>query len=187
MISVRRDHLLPLQQQALMVASQIRAKRDHALFSTALGAGLSARAIHWLDIGHVSNDGLAIRTSFEIVATDKRTFTANDNGMVVLPRQLREILAQHVARTRAICPHFVRPMRDKIGADGVRRCETCGHAVDLLQVPLFLSRLRDRLSTRRMRSLFESYREQLRLPEHLHFDSLKATFDAGRVTDLNAA
>ena len=79
-----------------------------------------------------------------------------------------------------------------MGAGGVggyfgARLQQGGHDVAFLNMPLFLSRFRDRLSTRRMRSLFEEYRQAVWLPKHLHFDSLKETFDAAAVTDLEAA
>jgi hypothetical protein len=85
------------------------------------------------------------------------------------------------------CPHSSRPARDAASSEGDQRCASCALAMDFLKVPLFLSRGRTRLSAPRIRSLFAQYRGQLRLPERLNFDSLKATFDAGRVTDLRAA
>jgi integrase len=182
-----RPYLLPLQQQALMTAAEIRSARDRALFTLALGTGLSARAINVLDVAHVTPDGAAIRPRFEIGPCDRRMFAANDNGLVVLPDYVRVALARHLECVKQQCPHFRRPMRATVDAHGSRRCASCGHEMDFLKLPLFLSRFRDRLSTRRMRSLFMDYREALRLPGHLHFDSLKATFDAGRTTDLNAA
>jgi len=173
-----RSHLLPLQQEALLVAGRIRSQRDHALFTLALGAGLAARAIAELDVGHVSRDGVSIREQIETARSDRREFWANHNGRVLLPRPVRQVLAEHLASTRASCPHFSRPMRDVIGPDGVQRCASCRLATDLVKVPLFLSRRHARLSPRRIRSLFADYRGQLRLPERLNFDSLKATFDA---------
>jgi hypothetical protein len=182
-----RSHLLPLQQQGLLAAAKIRSKRDYALFTLALGTGLSARAISYLNVGHVSKDGINIVPELNIGRCDRRTFAANDNGLVILPKYVRLVLARHLRRTKRMCPHFERPMRTVADADGSARCETCGHQIDFMKLPLFLSRFRDRLSTRRMRSLFEEYRKTLWLPGHLHFDSLKETFDAGRVTNLNAA
>ena len=177
------SHLLPLQQEALLVAGRIRSQRDHAIFTLALGAGLAARGIAALDVGHVSRDGVVIRAQIANAGSP----SASDNIHVLLPKHVRQVLADHVATIRDACPHFSRLTRDAAGADGVARCASCRLAVDLMKVPLFHSRRRDRLSAQRIRSLFTDYRGQLRLPERLNFDSLKATFDAGRVTDLRAA
>jgi site-specific recombinase XerC len=182
-----RPYLLPLQQQALMTAAEIRSPRDHALFSLALGAGLSARAINQLDVGQVTRQGASVRSRFEIGPCDRRVFAANDNGEVVLPAYVRLVLARHLEVVKERCHHFSKPMQTLVDAEGRTRCVSCGHEIDFMKLPLFLSRFRDRLSTRRMRSLFMAYRENLRLPGHLHFDSLKATFDAGRTTDFKAA
>jgi hypothetical protein len=184
-----RSHLLPLQQEALLVAGRIRSQRDHALFTLALGAGMAARAIAALDVGHVSRDGVSIRAQIENSPPGRRGRSAGDDAKVhvLLPRHVRPVLADHLASIKASCPHFSRSARDAAGSDGDQRCATCGLATDFLKVPLFLSRGRTRLSAPRIRSLFAQYRGQLRLPERLNFDSLKATFDLGRVTDLRAA
>jgi site-specific recombinase XerC len=182
-----RPYLLPLQQQALMTAAEIRSARDHALFSLALGAGLSASTIHRLDVSHATRDGTAVRGRFEVGPSDRRRLAANDNGLVVLPGYVRAVLARHLEVVKEQCPHFKRSMQTATDAEGVIRCASCGHATDFMKLPLFFSRFRDRLSTRRMRGLFMEYREDLHLPNRLHFDSLKATFDAGRTMELKAA
>jgi integrase len=183
-----RQHLLPVQQQALLATARIRSRRDHLIFMLALGTGLSARAISSLGVRDISKDGTAIEPELTLGPCDRRTYAANDNGVVMLPQYLRVRLARHLRAMKKICRHFeTMPMRTVIDAKGVRRCETCGHVLDLLDMPLFLSRFRERLSTRRMRSLFEEYRQAVWLPKHLHFDSLKKTFDAEKITDLESA
>jgi len=183
-----REHLLPIQQQALLALARIRSERDHLLFSMALGTGLPAKALSSLDVRDVSKDGVNVASELAAGRYDRRTVTANDNGQIKLPRHLQVSIGQHLRAMKQICRHFDgAPMRMAIDGSGMRRCETCGHEADFLDLPLFLSRFRERLSTRRMRSLFEEYRQAVWLPAHLHFDSLKETFDAAVVRGLSAA
>jgi len=168
-----------------MSAAQIRSARDHALFTVALGAGLTASRIKPLSLGHVTRDGSTVRPAIDLSWLPGRLRPANDNGLrVALPPPVRVVLGKYIAGLKAQCAHFDRPMLTKADERGIVRCASCGLAANVLELPLFSSRLRERLSVRRMRSLFAEYRDQVRLPPHFHFDSLKATFEAGHVIDL---
>lgn len=181
----RRRHLLPLQQVTLMTAAEIRSPRDHALFALALGAGMTATRIAPLVVGHITSDGVGIRPGVDLGGNPDRRAAANDNGLHVhLSTAVRAVLARYVASLKAQCLHFERPLLTVVDQRGAERCASCGLEAELLKLPLFLSRLREPLSVRRMRSLFVEYRDDLRLPPHFHFDSLKATFDAGHAIDL---
>ena len=57
-----REHLLPIQQQALLALARIRSERDHLLFSMALGTGLSGKALSSLNVRDISKDGTKVES-----------------------------------------------------------------------------------------------------------------------------
>jgi hypothetical protein len=178
-----RPYLTEGEERALLAASVKASSRDHGLFSLALQTGLAARVLHRLDVAHVSPDGRALREQLALPSGG----AANDNITMPLPDGLRSILMSYLGGIRPECLHLRAPVRTMVDWRGTELCAVCGHRIDFLRSPLFMSRFEDRLSLRRMRSLFASYRQRLGLPSYFHFDTLRETHFARRAKELHAA
>ncbi len=150
----RSPRVLTDGEQALLLretGEHAASYRDHMLFAMALGTGLREHELVGLDVGDVTNNKGAPRVRVEL-RIFKRCTDDPAPQFVIVPNALRHKLRRFLSWKR-------------------ERGESCDRSA-----PLFMSRKRRRLSTRRARALFSSWRNVCELSPKLSFHALRHTF-----------
>lgn len=161
----KRRALTHEEQEALLfhVAPFLRSV---ALYKLALRFGLGARALSRLNIGDISPDGRSLREAIRLGTESLPLFPT------ALGPEVRRTLTRYLA-WRCRCAHHRLPLQTYRDRTGFERCHACHDDVRLLVNPLFIGRLKVRLSGKRMRAEFARHRDELGFDERLVFDSLR--------------
>lgn len=140
------------EQDALLAVTGQTAEtyRDHMIFSIALGTGLRESEIAALDVGDVVNRNGNARRRVEL-RVFKRCTDNPARQEVALNGTLRHKLNRFLAWKKAR-----------------------GESLDT-SAPLFVSRKRNRLSTRRMRAMFRDWQQKAGFERVYHFHCLRHT------------
>lgn len=147
--------LTEVEQAALLkVTDSTDAARDHILFSVALGTGLRESELVALNVGDVTNPRTGRATRRVVLSVYKRSSKGEETGVpqeVMLPdalvRKLNRFLGWKAARGESVEP----------------------------EAPLFISRKRNRLSTRSVRELFVKWQEAAGFEKRHTFHALRHT------------
>jgi hypothetical protein len=154
------------EEQALMLFHVAPYLRSVTLYVLALRFGLGARALSALDIGDVSPDGRSPHEALRLGAGTLPLFPP------ALGTEVSRTLSRYLA-WRCSCAHHRLRLQTYRDRQGTERCHACHDDVRLLANPLFIGRLKVRLSDKRMRAEFARHRDELGLDERLVFDSLR--------------
>ncbi len=122
--------------------------RDHVIVATALATGLRAHELLALDVSDILDSEGRV-TRLVVLRTFKRSSTRPPRQEVVLPEGLRRKLKRYLAWER-------------------RRGEPTEP-----ESPLFLSRKRNRLSTRQLRHLFRTWQGRAGIERPYNFHQLR--------------
>jgi hypothetical protein len=143
----------------------------------ALGAsGLSSAEVGALDIGHVSVDGIGVRSIIIVPNRDGRRPQLEPTRRQAISDDARWLLGCWLEVRRRRCEHQRRLMRTYTDERGVLRCSECREVLDFVAAPLFDSRESDRMSLSAIRHEFQRARDMLGLDPSFHFDSLRETY-----------
>lgn len=139
------------QQRLLQVTGQHRSGfRDHVIFALALGTGLREHEIAALDVGDIVCSAGSVHRQVRL-RVFKRSNPDSELQRVMLSDTLR-------AKLR----HFLG-WKDRHGEDLAP------------EAPLFVSRKRNRLSTRQMRTMFALWQERAGFERRYSFHALRHT------------
>lgn len=166
MSRARKRRALTGEEQALLLFHVAPLIRTTTLYVLALRFGLGARELSALNLGDVTPDG---RTLHEVLRLGTGTLPLFPPALgTEVIRTLNRYLAW-----RCSCAHLRLPLKTYRDQRGVERCHACHDDVRLLENPLFIGRLKVRLSGKRMRAEFAQHRDELGFDTGLVFESLR--------------
>jgi hypothetical protein len=154
------------EEQALLLFHVAPLVRTTTLYVLALRFGLGARALSALNLGDVTPDGKRLHEMLRLGTGTLPLFPP------ALGAEVSRTLSRYLA-WRCSCAHHRLPLQTYRDRRGVERCHACHDDVRLLENPLFIGRLKVRLSGKRMRAEFARHRDELGFDKGLVFESLR--------------